>query len=266
MLQFAWRWVFLWTFVFVYATGHDCWVCTQSPIWSRFDRCVPSFCVWVEPLIHVIRTVRVAAVLTKDCSFWFSIYLSYRTWLHWQITPLNTIMLTDKETELKHCHQAKHLMRSTTFSNRKIYILSPIQQAGQSRLEFQSIYSILFDWEWRWGILSSRDPAIHARGDRAQFRFTESPCNHCALLLPWICCQHSTTHQTHSLMCTSSHTCANNFPSKPKHKQWHYHACLQKRDHSVREVHSLFAVSSMLLQVVQLLHKKKWPGRTHSYL
>lgn len=208
ILQFAWRWVFFWTFVFVYATGHDCWVCTQSPIWSRFDRCVPSFCVWVEPLIHVIRTVRVAAVLTKDCSLWISIYLSYRTWLHRHRTPLNTITLTDKETRWKRRHQAQNAMRSATFSNGKIYILSPVQQAGQSRSEFQSFYSILFDWEGCWGILSSRDPAIHAHGDRAQFRFTESPCNHCALLLPWICsCQHSATHQTHSLMCTTSHMC-----------------------------------------------------------
>ncbi len=129
-----------------------------EPVWPL---CSKFLCLG-EPLIHVIRTVRVAAVLTKDCSLWISIYLNYRTWLHWHRTPLNTITLTDKETRWKLRHQAKNAMRSATFSNGKIYILSPIQQAGQSRSEFQSFYSILFDWEGRWGILSSRDPAIHA--------------------------------------------------------------------------------------------------------
>lgn len=123
---------FLWTFVFVCSTGHDCWVCTQSPIWSRFDCCVPSFYVWEEPLIHVIRTVRVAAVLSKDRSLWISIYLSYRTWLHWHRTPLNAITLTDKETQTeKRSHQAKNAMRR---ADEKIYILSPIQQDAQSHL------------------------------------------------------------------------------------------------------------------------------------
>lgn len=160
-------------------------------------------------------------------------------------------------------------MRSATFSNGKIYILSPIQQDGQSRLEFQSFYSILFDKEGRWGILSSRDPAIHAHGDRAQFRFTESPCNHCALLLPWICsCQHSTTHKTHSLTCTTSHMWANNFPSKPKYKLWHYHAMLfakawsfsQRSTLGFHEAYLMQALGSRTLQEVKLLHKKTGQG------
>lgn len=55
---------------------------------------------------------------------------------------------------------------------------------------------ILFDWGGRWGVLSSWDPAIHTHRDRAQFRFTGSPCIFHVLLLPWICsCQQSAIHK-----------------------------------------------------------------------
>lgn len=102
---------------------------------------------------------------------------------------------------------------------------------------FILFYSILFDREGHWGILSSRDPAIHAHGDRAQFRFTESPCNNCALLLPWICsCQHGTTHKTHSRAQLRTCRQITFLGNQNRNDGITMLCCLRKRDHSIREV------------------------------